>query len=98
MSRTLKRSCRFCGVEFLAQRSTAKYCTHKHRIAYNRLDARIETLMNAALDYMWDINQLAKAHPHIAKKAATVMLTAERCISANREALGFVPVASNDSE
>ena len=98
MSRTLKVNCAFCGEEFLAERSTARFCKPSHRIAYNRLDARVETLMNAALDYMWDINQLAKAHPHIAKKAATAMLTAEGCISANREALGFVPVASNDSE
>jgi len=89
MSRTLKVTCQYCGEEFLAERSTAKFCTPKHRIAYNRLEGRIETLMNAALDYMWDINLLAKTHPHVGKKAARAMLIAEGYIAANREALGY---------
>lgn len=87
MSRTLKVICKFCGNEFLAERSTAKFCKPAHRIAYNRLEARIERLMNAALDYMWDINQLAKTHPHIQKEAVTAMIIAEGYISSHRQAL-----------
>lgn len=89
MSRTLKKTCKFCGDEFLAERSTAKFCKPKHRIAYNRLEGRIERLMNAALDYMRDINQLAETHPHVAKKAAEAMMTAENYIASHREKLGY---------
>lgn len=89
MSRTLKVTCKFCGDEFLAERSTAKFCTPKHRIAYNRLEGRIETLMHASLDYMWDINQIAKTHPHFEKKAAEAMMIAENYIASHRERLGY---------
>lgn len=89
MSRTLKVTCSFCGDEFLAQRRSAKFCTPKHRIAYSRLEGRIETLMNAALDYMWDINHMAETHPHVAKKAAEAMMTAENYIASHREKLGY---------
>ncbi len=77
MSRTLKASCKFCGDDFLAQRSTAKFCTPKHRIAYNRLEGRIETLMNAALDYMWDIDKIAKDHSDTINMAIAALQTAE---------------------
>lgn len=89
MSRTLKVTCKFCGDEFLAERSTAKFCTPKHRLAYNRLEGRIERLMNAALDYMWDINDLAKKHPHVATKSAEAMMIAENYIASHREKLGY---------
>jgi len=87
MSRTLKVTCKFCETEFLAERSTAKFCSPKHRIAYNRLEARIETLMNAALDYMWDINQIGKKHPDFSGQAARAMKIAEGYIENHREKL-----------
>lgn len=84
MSRTLKVTCKFCGEEFLAERSTAKFCKPAHRIAYNRLEARIETLMNAALDYMWDIEKIAKDHPDTRHMAISAMLTSENYIENKR--------------
>lgn len=89
MSRTLKATCAFCGDEFLAERSTAKFCKSAHRMAYNRLEGRIQRCMNAALDYMWDINHIAETHPHLATKAAEAMMTAENYIASHREKLGY---------
>lgn len=77
MSRTLERKCKFCGVKFLAQRSTAKFCKPSHRTAYNRLPARIEGLMNSALDHMWEIEKIAKDHPDTMHLVIAAMLTAE---------------------
>lgn len=91
MSRTLKVTCHFCGEEFLAERSTAKFCKPTHRISYNRLEGRIERLMNAALDYMWDINQIGKKHPDFSGQAVRAMQIAEGYIAAHREKLGRVP-------
>lgn len=87
MSRTLKVTCSFCGDEFLAERSSAKFCTPKHRIAYNRLEGRIERLKNAALDYVWDIKKLAEDHPHMTKFAETELLLAQLYISDARSKL-----------
>ncbi len=89
MSKTLQATCKFCGKEFLAERSTAKFCTPSHRTAYNRLEARIEGLMHAALDYMWDIERIAKEHPDFERKAAEAMMTAEGYIEHKREKLGY---------
>lgn len=87
MPRTLKTTCKFCGSDFLATRSTAKFCTHKHRIAYNRLGGRIEGLMNAALDYIWDIEKIAKDHPDFRENAISAMQIGENYIIAKKGAL-----------
>lgn len=77
MSRTLKVNCDFCGSEFLAERSTARFCRPAHRIAKNRLGSRIEALMNAALGNMQSIEKIAKNHPDTIHMAIAAMQGAE---------------------
>lgn len=69
MSRTLKKTCKFCGSEFLAERSTAKFCKPAHRIAYNRLPMRIAGMWERALHEIVQITVLTEAHPHLSAHA-----------------------------
>lgn len=87
MSRTLELKCQFCGDNFMAERITAKFCKPSHRVDYNRLEGRVDRLMHAALDYMWDIEHLAKKHPHLLEHVTSAMQTSENYISDKREKL-----------
>lgn len=65
MSRTLKATCAFCGDEFVAERSTAKFCSRKHRTAYNRLPMKIATMWDIVTDNIVQIAVITEEHPHL---------------------------------
>lgn len=51
----MKAICTFCDKEFEARRKTARFCTDKHRVAYNRQKWAAETIAKGIL---WDLGHL----------------------------------------
>lgn len=61
--------CLYCGEGFDFERVHKTFCKPAHRVAYNRLPARIETAMQSALDAIYLISELTDKHPRLTSDA-----------------------------
>lgn len=63
MVKTLRMKCWYCGEEFLAQRSSAKYCGANCRKSYSRIIKKLEAQAETAASELWKIDELLERFP-----------------------------------
>lgn len=62
-------TCKYCGIEFEAERVTAEFCTDRHRVEYSLIKERIEKAAYRALMDIARIRELYQAHPEFTEQA-----------------------------
>lgn len=72
---TITATCKYCGVQFEAERKTAQFCTDRHRVEYNLIGERIEKAAYRVLQDIALIETLYGQHSEFSEQARPLLET-----------------------
>lgn len=72
---SITATCKYCGIEFQAERVTAQFCIDRHRVEYSLIGERIEKAAYRALQDIALIEALIGQHPEFTEQARSLVET-----------------------